>query len=160
MLKTEMIFGRPCARLYSVEFQNCGLPHAHILVPEHKIMPDKIDNIVCAENHTQHLTLKCTKLWCQTWCMDHVVALILPAGNTLSHLYLRQKGADSYPLYRRRSPEDGGQVMVVIINVRGSQTTQEVDNRWAVPYKKYLLTALNRHCNVELFMLMFHQGMY
>jgi len=52
MLKTEMIFGRPCARLYSVEFQKHGLPHAHILVwlvPEHKIMPDKIDNIVYTE---------------------------------------------------------------------------------------------------------------
>ena len=47
-----MIFGRPCARLYSVEFQKCGLPLVHTLVwlvPQHKITPDKIDNIVCAE---------------------------------------------------------------------------------------------------------------
>ena len=47
-----MIFGRPPARLYSVEWQKRGLPHAHVLVwlsPEHKITPDKIDDAVCAE---------------------------------------------------------------------------------------------------------------
>jgi len=49
-----------------------------------------------------------------------------------------QQGADSYPLYRRRSPEDGGQVTAVTINVRGSRITHEVDNRWVVPYNKYL----------------------
>ena len=52
MLKTEMIFGKPQASLYSVEWQKRGLPHAHILVwliPEHKITPDKIDYVVCAE---------------------------------------------------------------------------------------------------------------
>ena len=48
MLKAEMIFGKLQASLYSVEWQKCGLPHAHLLVwliPEHK---DHID-VVCAE---------------------------------------------------------------------------------------------------------------
>jgi len=44
-------------------------------------------------------------------------------------IFETQQGADIYPLYRRRSPEDGGQVAVVTINVRGSRTTQEVYNR-------------------------------
>jgi len=38
MLKLKMIFGKPQAWLYSIEWQKCGLPHAHILVwliPEH-----------------------------------------------------------------------------------------------------------------------------
>jgi len=64
MLKSEMIFGRPCARLYSVEFQKRGLPHACILIwliPEHKITPDKIDNIICAEIPDQQLILSCTR---------------------------------------------------------------------------------------------------
>ena len=47
-----MTFGKPHARLYSIEGQKRGLPHAHILmwlISEHKITPDKIDNIVCVE---------------------------------------------------------------------------------------------------------------
>ena len=40
-----------------------------------------------------------------------------------------QLGTDSYPLYRRRSPKDGGQVSTITINVRGSQVTEEIDNR-------------------------------
>jgi len=38
-------------------------------------------------------------------------------------------GEDSYPLYRRRSPEDGGQTYAKY--VRGQQT--RYDNRWVVP---------------------------
>jgi len=38
----------------------------------------------------------------------------------------------SYPLYKKRSPEDGGQVST--INVRGNRITQEIDNWWVVPY--------------------------
>ena len=52
MLKSEMIFGKPWAWLYSIEWQKRGLPHAHILlwlIPEHKITPNKIDDMVCAE---------------------------------------------------------------------------------------------------------------
>ena len=52
MLKADMIFGKPQAGLYSVEWQKCGLPHGHILVwliPEHKVTLDKIDYIVCTE---------------------------------------------------------------------------------------------------------------
>ena len=63
-----------------------------------------------------------------------------------------QLGTDSYPLYRRRSPEDGGQVSNITINVRGNRNAQEIDNRWIVPYNKYLLRSLNCHCNVELCM--------
>ena len=50
-----------------------------------------------------------------------------------------QLGADSYPLYRRRSPENGGQVATINMRVMGSRITQEIDNRWIVPYNKLLL---------------------
>ena len=40
-----------------------------------------------------------------------------------------QQGTDNYPLYKRRSPEDGGQVSTITINVRGSRFAQEIDNR-------------------------------
>ena len=46
---------------------------------------------------------------------------------------------DSYPLYRRRSPQDGGQNYSKY--VRGQQTTY--DNRCVVPYNAYLLLWYN-----------------
>ena len=51
MLTKEMIFGKPQAWLYSTEWQKRGLPHCHLLqwlIPEHKITPDKIDDVICA----------------------------------------------------------------------------------------------------------------
>lgn len=38
------------------------------------------------------------------------------------------------------------------IRVRGTRVAQEVDNRWIVPYNKYLLHSLQCHCIVELCM--------
>jgi len=54
-------------------------------------------------------------------------------------------GEDSYPLYRRRSPEDGGQTYAKY--VQGQQT--RYDNRWVVPYNAYLMLCYNAHINVE-----------
>ena len=54
-------------------------------------------------------------------------------------------GDDSYPLYRRRSPQDGGQTLTKYN--RGQATV--VDNRWVVPYNAYLLLRYNAHVNVE-----------
>ena len=63
-----------------------------------------------------------------------------------------QLGADSYPLYKRSSPGDGGQVSTISMRIGGSRINQEVDNRWIVPYNKLLLRSMNYHCNVELCM--------
>jgi len=54
-------------------------------------------------------------------------------------------GDDSYPLYRRRSPEDGGKTFTKY--VRGQATL--IDNRYVVPYNAYLLLRYNAHINVE-----------
>ena len=45
MLKSEMVFGKAQAWLR-------GLPHCHLLLwllAEHRITPDKIDDVICAE---------------------------------------------------------------------------------------------------------------
>ena len=63
-----------------------------------------------------------------------------------------QLGADSYPLYRRRNPDDGGQVSNISMRIGGTRVDQEIDNRWIVPYNKLLLRSMNCHCNVELCM--------
>ncbi|UYV74016.1 hypothetical protein LAZ67_11001852, partial [Cordylochernes scorpioides] len=53
-------------------------------------------------------------------------------------------GNDGYPLYRRRSIEDGGKSFKLkVLN------TIDVDNRWVVPYSPLLLKTYNAHINVE-----------
>jgi len=50
MLKSEMVFGKPQAWLYSIQWQKCGLAYCHLLLwlsAEHGIT-DKIDD-VCNE---------------------------------------------------------------------------------------------------------------
>ncbi|GFW73039.1 ATP-dependent DNA helicase [Trichonephila clavipes] len=54
-------------------------------------------------------------------------------------------GNDGYPLYRRRSTEDGGKS----IKLKVLNNTIDVDNRWVVPYSPLLLKTYNAHINVE-----------
>ncbi|GFR14530.1 ATP-dependent DNA helicase [Trichonephila clavata] len=54
-------------------------------------------------------------------------------------------GNDGYPLYRRRSTEDGGKS----ITLKVLNNTIDVDNRWVVPYSPLLLKTYNAHINVE-----------
>ena len=48
----------------------------------------------------------------------------------------------SYPLYRRRSPHDGGQT--------AKKKNKNIDNSWVVPYNPYLSLRYNCHINVEI----------
>ena len=68
------------------------------------------------------------------------------------YIHETQLGADSYPLYRRRDRNDGGQVSNISMRIGGTRVDQEIDNRWIVPYNKLLLRSMNCHCNVELCM--------
>ncbi|GFV41062.1 ATP-dependent DNA helicase [Trichonephila clavipes] len=54
-------------------------------------------------------------------------------------------GNGGYPLYRRRSVEDGGKS--VVLKVRNIDI--EVDNRWIVPYSPLLSKTFKAHINVE-----------
>ena len=60
--------------------------------------------------------------------------------------------SNGYPLYRRRSPESGGLIGTIRVRRQGNYNAQEIDNKWIVPYNKYLLRSMNCHCNVELCM--------
>ena len=53
---------------------------------------------------------------------------------------------NTYPEYRRRSPEDGGRTAT--IKRRGQ--IYNVDNTWVVPYSPYLCLRYNAHINVEI----------
>ena len=112
------------------------------LFPEHKITPDKIDDIVCAEIPDPVLDPQLHQI--VTSNMVHgPCGGFNPASPCMEHGQCSKKypkpfisetqlGTDSFPLYRRRRPEDGGQVSTITVNVMGNWTTQEIDNRWVV----------------------------
>ena len=165
MLKSEMVFGKPQAWLYSIEWQKRGLPHCHLLLwlsAEHRVTPDKIDDVICAEIPDPSVDTELHQI-----VMSNMVhgpcGCINPNSPCMQdgrcskkypkqYMAETQLGADSYPLYRRRSPDNGGQVSTISMRIGGSRVDQQVDNRWIVPYNKLLLRSMNCHCNVELCM--------
>nr|XP_009804055.1 PREDICTED: uncharacterized protein LOC104249342 [Nicotiana sylvestris]XP_016469133.1 PREDICTED: uncharacterized protein LOC107791559 [Nicotiana tabacum] len=119
-LKTDIlkrqIFGRVAGFMYTIEFQKCGLPHAHfliILTDDHKLLiPESYDKFVCAElpdskkdRDRYSLVIKhmmhgpCGKLNPTNICMKN---------NNCKFKYPKDfaeqtsKGKNSYPIYRRR----------------------------------------------------------
>ncbi|RCN34924.1 hypothetical protein ANCCAN_19224 [Ancylostoma caninum] len=60
-----------------------------------------------------------------------------------------QTGNDGYPLYRRRTPQEGGFTAIVKVRMNDQQTEIEVDNRWVVPYSPLLSKMFEAHINVE-----------
>jgi len=54
-------------------------------------------------------------------------------------------GNDGYPLYRRRSTEDGNKS--ITLKIRNNDI--EVDNRWVVPYSPLLSKTFKAHINVK-----------
>ncbi|MEE4247716.1 MAG: hypothetical protein V2I33_20120, partial [Kangiellaceae bacterium] len=56
---------------------------------------------------------------------------------------------DGYPLYRRRSINDGGFFSSRILRANGENEQFQFDNSWAVPYCPLLSKVFNAHINVE-----------
>ena len=56
--------------------------------------------------------------------------------------------ADSYPLYRRNSPDSDRQVSNINMRKGDSRVDQEIDNRWIIPYSKLLLRSMICYCSV------------
>jgi len=87
------------------------------------------DSIVLAEipdpNSNRKLFNQCSKQFPKQFCSETTIP------------------QDGYPIYRRRSPENG-----VISFVAESGIT--IDNRWVVPYNPDLTLKFNAHINVEI----------
>lgn len=136
-----MVFGKHRASLCSVVWQKHGLPPSHMLVwliPEHKIIPDKIDDVISAEipdppvDPDLHQVVisnifhgPCGSINPDTPCMEDDQCTKKYPKPFMSETQL---GADGYPLYRRRNPEDEEQVCTITMRVRGCRFTQEIDN--------------------------------
>ena len=161
IVKNE-IYGKVLSYTYVIEFQKRGLPHAHILIildKDCKIREiDDIDNIVCAEipdkekfpnlyeivtRHMIHGPCGEHNLNCP--CMEEkrdengVMKKVCSKGFPKEFKEKSEIGNDSYAMYRRR---DNG--------VEFEKNGVKIDNRWVVPYNKYLCLRYNAHINVEI----------
>lgn len=156
LIRDGAIFGDVQCWLYSIEWQKRGLPHSHNLIwCKDKIRPCDIDNIISAELpnpdedpdlfeiiKTQLIHGPCKRINPRAPCMkDGKCTKRYPRD----FLQNTQTGEDGYPLYRRRSPQDGGHTTKVY--VKGKEIV--VDNRWVVPHNKMLCKIFQAHINVE-----------
>ncbi|CAN1837197.1 ATP-dependent DNA helicase PIF1 [Linum perenne] len=151
-IKTKEIFGKPVAFVQAIEFQKRGLPHAHMLAflsAKDKIYsPSQIDSVISAE---------IPDVIVDPQCYDVVSRLMLhgPCGHLFpnSPCMAAEKctkhypkkynpettiDEDGFPRYRRR--EDGRTI---------EKNGVHLDNRYVVPYNRYLLLRFDAHINVE-----------
>ena len=163
-IRNSEILGRNKGYVSMIEFQKLGLPHCHMMLwLDEKDAPktaEDYDRFTCAEfpNASTHKELHkrvktlmvhgpCTGINEDSPCMDK-------KSKTCEKNYPKQLNrfslhSDSnYPIYRRRSPEDGGHTAEVYVSKLGKQTT--LDNQWVVPYNPTLLMKFNAHINVEV----------
>ncbi|CAH0555040.1 unnamed protein product [Brassicogethes aeneus] len=138
------VFGETRCWMYSIEWQKVE-----------KITPDQIDQVISAEipdvNTDPDLFQIVTKNMIHGPCgLLNYNSPCMSEGKCTKR-YPRDlltetiTGNDGYPLYRRRSTEDGGKS----ITLRLRNIDVEVDNRWVIPYLPLLLKTYKAHINVE-----------
>ena len=160
VIVAQKIFSDVNCWMYSIEWQKRGLPHAHILLwLTTKIQPTDIDSIVCAELPNRDIDPElfevvmknmihgpCGPLNSKSPCM---------INNKCSKRYPKpfvdatKTGSDGYPIYRRRSPNNGGTFTEIRISKNNRWQNIVVDNKWIVPYNPLLSKMFQAHINVE-----------
>ena len=157
LMKLAEIFGKQKCYMYTIEWQKRGLPHAHFLSwLEESIKPEQVDSLIRAEipNETEDKELfeiikknmihgPCGQLNENSPCMHNGKCSKKFPKNVIQET---QTDRDGYPLYRRRSPENGG--AIIKKKIRGNEII--LDNRWVVPYCPLLSKIFNAHINVEM----------
>ena len=156
------VFGICIANIWAGEYQGRTLPHAHLTITlDQNDAPMKVneyDKFVCAELPFREENDELFKL--VTSVMLHVCGERRPGQkccnnkeNKCSKGFHKEfapvttKDDGDYPIYRRRSPQDGGNEFVMN---EGMENQYTVDNRDVVPYNPRALMRLQSHCNVEI----------
>ncbi|GJU47770.1 helicase [Tanacetum coccineum] len=143
------IFRKSCAVVYVIEFQKQGLPHAHILLwleEEWKCQtPSQVDNIISVEMPSPTNDPKGYKVVTEFMLHDPCgKGAACTVDDKCSKKYPKpfypetNFDEDGYPVYRRRDSK--------IQAVKGKFT---YDNKYVVPYNRYLLIKYQAHINVE-----------
>ncbi|GMF44782.1 unnamed protein product [Phytophthora fragariaefolia] len=154
----EGVLGRILARIYVVEFQKRGLPHAHILIilaeedkPRARAIIDKLVSAKIPDEVSNPELYKTVMT-----CMMHG-----PCGNLDPNCACMKDGSCSkgfpkplvavtranpngYAEYMRRRRSPG------VLNFRGREYENETANQWVVPYNPYFSQKYNCHINVEV----------
>lgn len=152
-LLKKHVLGVVLANIHVIEFQKRGLPHAHILIilrETDKIRdPTDADSVVCAElpdpNEDPLLHKVVSECMIHGPCGDMNLQAPCMDGNKCSKNFPKEyapetlMNVDGYPLYRRRN--DGKIVQ---------KNDCFLDNRWVVPYNKWLSKKYQAHINVEI----------
>ena len=152
LIEKKHLFGRKRCHLYTIEWQKRGLPHLHLLLwMIDKIRPQDIDKIITAELPDPNTDPELFRIVSTTMIhgpCGHINpnSPCMKDGRCTKHYpreFLRATvtARDGYPLYRRRSPEEGG----VSVTINGKQ----IDNRWVVPHNPFLCRTFDAHANVE-----------
>ncbi|XP_065315372.1 uncharacterized protein LOC135924248 [Gordionus sp. m RMFG-2023] len=151
-INKKNLFGKSMAFIYTIEFQKRGLPHAHILIilnDDSKIETSQaIDKFVCAEMPDKILDPKLFQII--THFMIHgPCGIFNPKSPCMENGICTKKfpkdfqmetrpNIDGYPYYKRR---DNG---ITILSGK------PMDNRYVIPYNRYLMLKFNAHINVEI----------
>lgn len=151
------VLGESIAFVYSIEWQKRGLPHIHLLLwCRDKLRSNQIDCVISAEIPDPDVDPLLNRL-----VVKHMIHG--PCGERNPSAPCMKNGKcekgfpkkftpstisdnKGYPLYRRKSPEDGGFEAAVTVRNKGKIV---VDNTWVVPYCPMLLKMFQAHLNVE-----------
>jgi hypothetical protein len=172
-IEKNEIFGPCAARVYSIEFQKRGLPHAHILLflkePAKLRTPEDIDSIISAElpdpEEDPLLYETVTKCMLHGPCGEQNPRCACMEDGKCSKRYVLRLHL-KFPLSERVARFPKNFCEQTRVNHDGYPEYQrrdngrkhllrtrngdfQVDNRWVVPYNPYLSRKYHCHINVE-----------
>lgn len=133
------------------------MPHIHLLVwLLNKLRPDTIDRLISAELPNPQVDRELYDLIVKHMihgpCGIHNPRSPCMKDNKCEKNYPKsfidetQTHENGYPIYRRRSPNNGG--YTATINMRGRREFL-IDNKWIVPHCPALLRMFRTHINTE-----------
>ena len=163
------VFGVVPAKLWVIEFQKRGLPHAHILVilreEDRLTTAAEVDETICAELPPDPEEAETDEAREQLVRLNQIVLTNMvhgPCGEKNRNSPCMVDGRcsknypkplcsntiidpnTSHPQYRRRKPAEGGRTA----QIKRGGTTYTIDNGDIVPYSPYLSLRYNCHINV------------
>jgi hypothetical protein len=148
------VLGNVIAKIWVIEFQKRGLPHAHIL-----LILDEASKLRTAEDFDSMVSAEIPDSIRHPKAYETVTSCMVhgPCGPDFLNAQCMEQGkckkryprsfseemrydVDGYPEYRRR------QTRIFV----DPKTQRVVDNRWIVPYNLHLATKYHAHINVEI----------
>jgi flagellar biosynthesis GTPase FlhF len=158
-IKEREIFGKVAGYTYVVEFQKRGLPHAHILLildKDSKIRtPEEIDETVCAEIPDKEKFPRLHAIVTSNMIHGPCGALNMKCVCMEEDKDGKKKCCKDYPKEFREKTEAGNDSYANYRRRKDGETYELpngtiIDNKWIVPYNKYLSLKYNAHINVEI----------